>query len=149
MKKVLFWVAIAALVPFVAWAGMSAITDTELQDVKGQTGITIDMSVSISAGDMAWEDDDGFGGAGSTGAVIQSGMTMPTISFSNVIVDAGTNTTSSYLQIDTGTTNLITGTMIISDLIIGDSITATSNSLGKFQVNAVAISFGKIKISGH
>ncbi|MBU2489073.1 MAG: hypothetical protein KKA60_06755 [Proteobacteria bacterium] len=149
MKRTLFWVAVIALLPLAAWAGMTAITDTELQDVKGQTGITIDMSVTMSAGDMAWEDKDGFTGAGATGAVILSGVTMPSVSLSGVIIDAGSTATTSYLQIDTGAGNLITGDFIINDLIIGDAIGATVESLGKFQISDTAISFGKIKISGH
>lgn len=149
MKRTLFWVAVIALVPLAAWAGMTAITDTELQEVKGQTGITIDMNVSISAGDMGWEDADGFTGAANTGAVILSGVSMPTFSMSGVVIDAGSTGNTSYLSIDTGSTNLITGTFEIGSVIIGTTLDSTVESLGKFRIKDNAISFGQIKISGH
>jgi hypothetical protein len=150
-KRTLFWVMLVALLPLAAWAGMTAITDNELQGVQGQTGITISASVGMTATGMGWEDNDGFSGASGTGAVILSGVTMPTVSLTGVIIDAGTNTatTTSYLQIDTGASNLITGDFVISKLIIGTSLAATSKNLGKFQVTGNGISFGKIKISGH
>lgn len=150
MKRTLFWVAVIALVPLAAWAGMTAITDTELQEVKGQTGITIDMAVSISAGDMGWEDADGFTGALNTGAVILSGVSLPTFSLSGVVIDAGTSAAgTSYLSIDTGSTNVITGTFEIGDLIIGTTLDSSVVSLGKFRIRDNQISFGQIKISGH
>lgn len=149
MKRTMFWMAVIAMIPLAAWAGMTAITDTEMQDVKGQTGITISMDLAVSAGDMGWLDTDGFTGATGAGAVILSGVSLPTISLSSVTIDAGTNTTGSFLSIDTGATNMIAGTMVIQDLVIGSALTATASSLGKFQVNDVAISFGAIKISGH
>jgi len=149
MKRTLFWMAVIALVPLAAWAGMTAITDTEMGDVQGQTGITISMDLTMGMGDMGWEDGDGFTGAANPGAVVLSGVTIPSLSLSSVTIDAGSNATGSYLCIDTGSTNLVTGTMIINDVIIGQSLGAAVSSLGKFQVSDVAISFGTIKISGH
>jgi hypothetical protein len=121
----------------------------ELQEVEGQTGITIDMNVSVSAGDMSWTDTDGFTGNTAAGSVIMSGVDMPTISLTGVVLDAGTGTNTSYLQINTGTSNLISGDMTITDLVIGASDTASLQSLGTFKITDVGISFGVIKISGH
>ncbi|MBW1988832.1 MAG: hypothetical protein JRI97_04725 [Deltaproteobacteria bacterium] len=150
MKRTLFWMAVIALVPLAAWAGMTAIPDSELQEIKGQTGITVSMDLSVGMGDIGWEDGDGFTGAANPGAVVLSGVTIPTMSLSSVTIDAGTTGAgTSYLAIDTGSSNLITGTMIINDVIIGQSLGAAVSSLGKFQISDVAVSFGTIKISGH
>jgi hypothetical protein len=149
MRKSLFVLAALMLVPIAALAGMTAISDSELQDVEGQTGITISMTMSVTAGSISWEDDDGFGTCTSTGAVILSGMTMPTVSVSSVDIDAGTCSGTSWLAIATGTSNLISGDMTITDLIIGNADTATQYSLGKFVQRGIGISFGTIKIAGH
>jgi hypothetical protein len=120
-----------------------------MQEVDGQTGITISMTMSMTATGMAWEDNDGFGTCTSTGAVILSGVTMPGISLSSVVIDAGTCAGVSYVAIDTGTDNIVAGTMTINSLIIGSSDTAATQSLGKFVQRDVGISFGVIEISGH
>lgn len=149
MRKSLFVLAALLLVPIAAIAGMTAISDSELQDVEGQTGITISMNMSVTAGTVSWEDDDGFAGCTSTGAVILSGMTMPDVSITSVDIDAGTCSGTSWLAIATGDSNLISGDMTITDLIIGSSDTATQYSLGKFTQTDIGISFGTIKIAGH
>lgn len=149
MRKSLFVLAAVLLVPFAALAGMTAISDSELQDVEGQTGITINMTLSVTAGTVSWQDNDGFTGCTSTGAVILSGMTMPTVTVTNVDIDAGTCTGTSWLAIATGTSNLISGDMTITDVIIGNADTATQYSLGKFVQTGIGISFGTIKIAGH
>ncbi len=148
-RRPLIWGILIALLPLAAWAGMTAITDQDLSEVQGQTGITVNASVTMSAGDVGWEDAGGFTGAASNGTVILSGVTMPSVSLSGVIIDAGSTATTSYLQLDTGTTNLITGNFVISKLIIGRTLTSTLANLGKFQISNTAVSLGKIKISGH
>jgi len=149
MRKSLFVVAALLLVPIAALAGMTAISDSELQDVEAQAGITLNMSLSVTQASMAWQDNDGFTGCTSTGAVILSGLVMPTITVSNVNIDAGTCAGTSWLAIDTGSSNLISGDMTIGDVVIGSSDTATTQSLGKFTQRGVGISFGTIKIAGH
>jgi hypothetical protein len=148
-KRTLFWVALIALVPLAAWAGMTAISDTELQNVKGQTGITISMDTAMAATGIGWEDSDGYDSTSTTGAVILSGVTVPSLSMNNVLIDAGTSSAgTSFLQIATGQ-HTVTGTFTISSVIIGTSLTATGPSLGKFQVTGVDMSFGTVKIAGH
>lgn len=149
MRKSLFVVAALLLVPVAALAGMTAISDTELQDVDGQTGITVSMDMNIAMGGMSWQDNDGFDSCTSTGAVVMSGVTMPTVSLSSVTIDAGTCSATSWLAIATGTANLVTGSMTITDLIIGASDTVTVQSLGKFSQSGIGIRFGTIKIAGH
>jgi len=149
MRKSLFVVAALLLVPIAALAGMTAISDSELQDVEAQAGITLNMSLGVTMTSMAWQDNDGFATCTSTGAVILSGLTMPTISISNVNIDAGTCSSTSWLAIDTGSSNLISGDMTINDVVIGTSDTATVMSLGKFTQRGIGITFGTIKIAGH
>lgn len=148
-KKLLCLAAALVLVPFMAWAGMTAVSDVELEEIDGQTGISIDATMSTTATMMSWEDDDGFSGATSTGAVILSGMTLPNISLSNVVIDVGTTAGTSYLAIATGNSNIISGDMTIQDIVIGSNDGATTESLGLFQVQGIGMGFGTIKISGH
>jgi len=149
MRKSLFVVAALLLVPIAALAGMTAISDSELQDVEAQAGITITATVAMTASSMAWQDNDGFTSCTSTGAVILSGLVMPSIAISMVNIDAGTCSGTSWLAIDTGTSNLISGDMTIGDIVIGTTDTATTQSLGKFTQRGIGISFGTIKIAGH
>lgn len=149
MRKSLFVLAALLLVPIAALAGMTAISDSELQDVEGQTGVTISMTLGVTATGMAWEDDDGFGVCSTTGAVILSNMTMPNISLSNVNIDAGSCGGTSWLAIATGSGDIISGTMIIEDVLIGSAWNATDESLGKIVQTGIGISLGTIQIAGH
>jgi len=149
MKKLLFVLAAMMLIPLAALAGMTAISDSELQDVEGQTGITISMTMTVTMSTQAWEDSDGFSGCTTMGAVVMTNVVMPTIALSNVNIDAGTCGTLSYLSIDTGNANIISGDTTIGDLVIGTSASATTASLGKFVTTGLGISFGNIKIRGH
>jgi hypothetical protein len=149
-KRTLFWVALIALVPLCAWAGMTAITDTELQNVKGQTGITISMDASMGATGMAWYDSDGYATSTSTaGAVILSDVTLPSTSITGLQIDAGTESGTSYLYLTNTGGNIVTGDMTIGDLIIGSNLTSSSASLGEFQITGCSMTFTQIKISGH
>jgi hypothetical protein len=146
-KKLLIVAAALVLVPLMAWAGMTAISDVELEEVDGQTGISISMSMTMSANQFAWEDNDGFGATLSTGAVILSNVTLPAISLDGVDINAGTSGGSSYLSIDTGATDLISGDMTIGAVVIGSSWNATTPSLGKFVISGIGIKYGEILIS--
>jgi len=149
MKKLLLAVVAMMLIPLAAMAGMTAISDSELQDVEGQIGISITMTMTVTAATQAWEDGDGYTSCTSTGAVVLSGMVMPTISLSAVDIDVGTCGGTSYLAINTGASNIITGDTTITDLVIGNSASASSASLGKIVTTGLAIGFGTIKINGH
>jgi len=151
MKK-MFLLALVLLLPIIALAGMKIASDDDLENIQGQVGITLSMSTTVKAGDIAWEDADGLQAAtGTTGAVILSGVTTPSISISNVIIDAGifAATTTSYLVLDTGTQNIISGDFTVNGVIIGNGSAATIANLGKLRVRNTLVTLGVIKIAGH
>lgn len=148
MKRA-YLLALVLLIPICALAGMKVASDEDMEAVQGQVGITITMATTVSAGDISWEDKDGFTGGASTGAVVLSGVTTPAINISNVIIDAGTTAGVSYLQIDTGVNNIISGDFVVNSIVIGNLSTATLQDLGKLRVRSTRVSVGTIKISGH
>jgi hypothetical protein len=121
--------AAIALVPMMAWAGMNAITDTELQDVQAQAGLTVTMALDQSMGTITWTDDGNDFVIGSA--------TMPTVSLTGVTIDV----LAGGLQIATGAAPIMTGTF---------QATITCNgSWGTFTVNGLSMSVGTVLISGH
>lgn len=149
MKKLsILAILLLVLAPASAMAGMTAASDMDLADISGQTGITINMSMSVTATGLAWGDDDGFSGYGSDGWVILSNLSLPTIALSGVTIDAGTTGAASRVQIGTGGP-IITGNLTVGAIVIGSTSTAVSPSLGELRVTGISIGFGNILIGGH
>ena len=147
MKKLLVVLAIL-MVPVVAMAGMSAMSKKDMSTIKGQTGITIETGLSVTVGSVAWGDADGFGTFTTAGWLVLSGISMPNIHFGGLL-DVGGNATTSYLQLTTGTTPLVEGSMTIANIIVGDTATATTQSLGEVRVSNISVVPQYIRISGH
>jgi len=137
------------LLPGAAIAGMTAVSNLDLEEVTGQTGITLTVNVTVRATSMAWGDSDGFGTYSTAGWVILSSVTMPSVNLSNVTIDAGSDGTTSILQIDLGTTNLVQGNLTIGNVIIGTTSTATTQSLGEIRYVGLGVATGAIRLSGH
>lgn len=150
MKKLCILAALLlVLAPISAMAGMSAASDEDLQEVTGRVGITLSMTMNVTADVFAWGDDDGFGTYTTDGWVILSGLSLPSITVNNLTIDAGTTSNStSYLAIGT-TGNIISGDLTIGSLIIGSSATSTTESIGEVRVTGIGVSFNTILISGH
>jgi len=157
--KKLFLVMLALmLAPAMAIAGMAGISDSELSQVQGQTGITLEMSLSVSIDAAGWGDDDGFGATYTDpGWVVLDGVTLPTIRFGGGF-DAGTDpgTGHSALFWTTMGVNLVEGDLTIDAIRIQDDYAAAGDSLGEIQIPGVAINFanianpfGVISISAH
>lgn len=135
--------------PALAFGGMVLMDDEmEVENVTGQVGMTLDMSMTLSATAIAWGDSDGFGTYTSAGWLIYSGVTLPTIAFSNTLIDLGNGGGTSYLAIGT-TGNVITGNLTIGSIIVGSSANSTTQSLGELRITGMAVNFGTIRISGH
>ena len=149
MKKLLVIAALLLLLaPVSALAGMTSASEIEMEDVTGQVGMTIDMSMSVVATDVAWGDSDGFGTYTTAGWLHLRNVTLPTISVNGLVVDQGTGGTVSYIALAT-TGNLITGSLTIQSVVVGNTATATTESLGELRVGGIGVSFGTIRISGH
>jgi len=67
MKRVLTFLAIL-LLPLSVWA-MTPITDTQLSDVTGQAGVSInfDFTLQLQFGQLGWGDSDGYAGFSTVG----------------------------------------------------------------------------------
>lgn len=152
MKKFLVLAAlILLLLPVSAMAGMTSASDTDLEGVKGQTGITLSMSMSVTAGQVLWGDSDGFTATTAyttQGWLILSSVTLPSIAVTDVSIDVGSSATTTYLGIAT-TGNIITGNLTVGAIVLGSTTTTTTPSLGELQVKSIGVSFGTIKISAH
>jgi hypothetical protein len=149
MKKLLVLAAIMMLVPVSAMAGMTAVSDVDLEGVTGQTGITISMTVTVQADSMAWGDSDGFGTYCTQGWLILSTVSMPNVQLTNVTIDCGSDGSTSMLQINLGTSNLIQGNLTIGNVIIGTTANAVTQSIGEIRMTNLGIKTGAIQISGH
>jgi len=149
MKKLLVLAALLMLLPVSAMAGMTAVSDVDLEGVTGQTGITITMNVTVGADTIAWGDSDGFGTYSTQGWLILSSVTMPNVNLQNVTIDCGSDATTAILQINLGTSNLIGGNLTIGNVIIGTTATATTQSIGEIRMVNLGIKTGAIWIMGH
>jgi len=149
MKKLCLLAALMMILPVSAIAGMSAVSDMDLEEVTGQTGITITMNVTVVATSMAWGDSDGFGTYSTQGWVILSTVTMPAVNLQGVTIDCGSDGSLSILQIDVGTGNLIQGNLTIGAVIIGTTASATTQSIGEIRMVGLGVQTGAIRISGH
>jgi len=137
------------LLPASAIAGMTAASNLDLEEIAGQTGMTLTMSVTVQADSMAWGDSDGFGTYTTAGWLILSTVTMPTVNMSNVTVDCGSDGTTAILQINLGTSNLIQGNLTIGNMIIGTTASASTQSVGEVRMTNLGVKTGAIQIKGH
>lgn len=153
MKKGLLVIALAALLalPLAAVAGMWSITDNEMEDVTGQAGITIDMTMEVTAGYVAYGDDDGSGAYSTGGFFTLSGMTINNggagtgMNLSGLTIDVGNNGTDTALIIGLPS---ISGDIGFSSLKLGTAAD-TGNSLGSLTIGDLATSASTIYIKAH
>ena len=157
MKKLMIVLAIL-LIPAVAMAGMSAMSKKDLQTVKGQTGITIiAQGNSLTATRLAWGDADGFVGATAAGWLVLNSLTLPGIN-TGIDVDIFTDATNalgmgtgSYLRIDPLGPGMLTGTLAVGGIYVGDTsgVGADAERLGELIVTGVVFSPGTLYIRAH
>lgn len=149
MKKMLVLAALLLMVPVSAMAGMTAVSDVDLEGVTGQTGITITMAVTVQADSIAWGDSDGFGTYTTAGWLVLSSVSTPAVNLSNVTIDCGSDGTDSILQINLGTSNLVEGNLTIGNVVIGTTSTASAPSIGEIRMTGLGVKTGAIQIKGH
>jgi hypothetical protein len=150
MRRLSILAAVALmLLPALAMAGMTAISEMDLEEVTGQTGLTLGMNVTVSADSMAWGDSDGFGTYVTQGWLVLSTVTMPAVNLQNVTIDCGSDGTTSILQINLGTSNLIQGNLTIGNTIIGTTASATTQSIGEVRMTNLGIKTGAVRLMGH
>ena len=154
MKKVLLLAVLAmfVMVPFTSFA-KSAITDSDLQAITAQEGVTVDMSgltVNVSMDAQAWGDGDGFGATYTdAGWVGVTDVTIPTIGFSgDLTIDVGTDAGTTAIQIGLPSLSL-TGDLY-QTVALGDSETTLTQVLGTAYMNNLSVTTaGSLVITAH
>ncbi|MDI6797183.1 MAG: hypothetical protein QMD09_09570 [Desulfatibacillaceae bacterium] len=141
MRKLIVLVAAAMLfLPMSAMAGMTAfmdmeqVSDFELAETTGQTGLTIDLTVASSSFTwVSWGDDDGYAPLTTIGGVLYIVPITPLALDLNVTVDVCTSLGVNYLVLE------VTG-LTFSNAIalgLGDGAAGVGNA-----VDAGAIALG-------
>jgi len=158
MKKLLILIAVL-LLPLSAMAGVAAFmsmdeaNDQDLAQVTGQTGVSIEIqNMNQSIGTAGWEDNDGFAGAPSTGAVVLGTITMSGVDVGTVIIDAGTIGAASSRVSIVCTAGIYQGTIDVAHAYIQPGLNAAAaavNDLGRVRLTEVDMTFDRILISGH
>jgi hypothetical protein len=135
------------IIPVSVMAGMTTLNETDMNDVTGQTGISIDSDTSgTTIGYLAWTDDDGFGTTltQNQGAVTLSGITN-TMVMTGLKIDSGSDGTTSYLAI--GLPGM-TGAIEIAAVKIGTAANL-GGSLGAITVGGITTTASTVKIYAH
>lgn len=161
MKKMLAIAAAMLLVlPVLAMAGMTAFDNMtelgpEMADVTGQVGITIDTSVQVTDGFLAWGDSDGYTGV-STGAwlkldnlTVNDGTVAPgPMDQTGLTLDAGATANTAYLVVGLPS---ISGQISIGAVYIGTAadFTNPAESLGSITIGDLSVATSTLKISAH
>lgn len=153
MKKGLLAVVLAALlvVPVAALAGMWSITDSEMEDVTGQTGVTIDMSLQVTNGYIAYGDSDGvattYTAAGyfTLAGMTVGGATGGAMNLTGLTVDVGSTGTTSALIIGLPT---ISGQIAFGSMKLGSTANG-GTSLGSLTLGDLTTAASTIIVKAH
>ncbi|MDY6854020.1 MAG: hypothetical protein SWO11_04830 [Thermodesulfobacteriota bacterium] len=144
-------IAMAALIflPLFAMAQMSAISDSQLEAIVGQDGITIDMTLDAYIQLISYGDTDGFSGS-SAGYLNIAQLAIPdtgTINLTGLTVDVETTSGISRLAIGLPT---ISGGISIGAIRVGSAATSTSgSSIGTVSISGLNLSGSTIYVRGH
>lgn len=127
-----------------AHAELSSITDEELGNVTGQSGLTIDADVLLTVGNLDYVDADGDGGGSATSGTLR----LETIAFND---GSGGAVSMNGTTIDVDGSGLkiglpaITGTLSIGGLYLGN----TTTSAGSISVGNINLSGTTLTINAH
>lgn len=125
-------------------AELSSISDEELGEVTGQSGITIDADVQVSVGAIDYVDADGDGSGGATSGTLR----LQTVAFDD---GSGGAVSLNGITVDVDGSGLkiglpsITGTLSVGGLYLGN----TTTSAGSLSVSNLNLSGTTVSISAH
>jgi len=160
MKKiaVLTVIALFVMMPFASFA-KTAISDSDLNAVTAQTGVSIDftsLTVSnVSTTCQSWGDNDGFGSYSAQGWVGASQATSGNVvGITGVMnIDVGTSGAQTRLKIDLPLINIGAGGMTQDQTIklaADKTLTTNAGTLGmQYQAGVSATITGSIMIYAH
>ena len=146
-------IAMAALVflPLSAMAQMNAISDSEMEDIVGQDGITIDMTLDAYISLISYGDLDGITSDTTAGYLNIAQVSIPdtnTLSLTGLTVDvvgAGGNTGRLAIGLPT-----ISGGITIGAIRVGASANSASGaSIGTVKISGINLSGSTVYVYGH
>jgi hypothetical protein len=154
MKKIIVLVAALLLVaPLSAMAGMTAfmdmdeMSDNELAETTGQTGITIKQHLEISGGYIAWGDNDGCAGTSAN----EGWLTLNDLTVSALDADMTIDVCKAGGEATTWLTIGISEQIItagIAEIKVGSNINS-GPSLGELVIHSLRIASTTMQITGH
>lgn len=143
MKKWFLIAAVLMMVPAVVMAGMSAVSQKELGEVQGQTGITLQITgLDVVANTIAWGDDDGFAPYTTAGWAVLSGVDLPNVHIGGLFDVGGDTTTTYFLWTKPTSIPLLEGNLTIARTVLGSSATSTGPSIGEVRVEGLVLDVG-------
>jgi hypothetical protein len=155
MKKLVILVAALLLIaPISAMAGMTAFMDmdemsnAELADTTGQTGITINQTLQLAGGYIAWGDNDGCGGTTTNqGWLTLNNITASAIVLNGMTIDVCTATgeTTTWLTIGIPAQTVTAG---VSEIKVGSAANA-GPSMGELVIHSLTVANMTVQITGH
>ena len=153
MKKsiLISLVAMAALVflPLSAMAQMNAISESEMEEIVGQDGITIDMTLDAYIQLISYGDTDGFSGS-SAGYLNIAQLSIPdtgSFNLTGMTVDVETTGGVSRLAIGLPT---ISGGITIGAIRVGSAAASNSgSSIGTVTISGLNLAGSTVYVRGH
>lgn len=138
--------------PMTVFARMDSLTEDDMGEVTGQTGITMDLTWQLNNSYLAWTDDDGFGTTVSQneGSLTLYGLTIDDsgapITISGITLDVGTNLSGdTYLLMGLPS---IEGQLGVQEIYIGSQI-ASGGSLGRVFIGDLNMENSTIRVTAH
>lgn len=161
MKKLLVLIVAALLLaPVSAMAGMNAFMDmdelsnSELASTTGQTGITINTTLDIDGGWIAWGDDDGCAGTtANAGWLVLGNITSSAIVTTGLTIDVCTNGTTTWLTIGVPQTTIasleIAGIYPTGTAPASGALPPADPSLGSLGIYDLVLAAQTLQITSH
>jgi len=157
MKKGILVLALVTLMalPLAAMAGMLAekapLSDSTLEAVTGQTGVTIDLSLRVTAGYVAYGDADGKTAYTDAGYLSLAGMAIDNgaggaCTINGLTIDVGTNTDGDTALI-IGLPS-ISGRVAFTNLKLGTGANA-GTSIGSLTLGDITMAASTVVIKPH
>ncbi len=159
MKKMRFFAILSmVLLPVIAMAGMHVMHEEDMDQVSSRTGITLTIGLEMEYDKIIVYDSNGFpahstymGAMTGTGWLISDDMTAPDLNVTDLSIDTGysSSTDTTVLRLDLGNANTLEGNLIIGDLVLGSSVTATTRSVGEVGIQYLQLKTGRLRLHGH
>lgn len=163
MKKLLVLIVAALLLaPVSAIAGMNAFMDmdelsnSELASTTGQTGITINTTLDIDGGWIAWGDDDGCGGTTLTNTpswMVLGNITSSAIVTTGLTIDVCTSGTTTWLTIGVPQTTVasleIAGIYPTDTAPVSGGLPPADPSMGSIGIYDLVLAAQTLQITSH